>query len=388
MNILFSYILQFSIMITPLICLPIISRMVTVEEFSTYILLQSICLWISYIIDYGFMITSSKLMAKDEKSVSDIIYSKAFLSIVSFFIAFFAIFLLNVDIKLVILSSVYTVLLGLNFQWYFLAKENLKFKSYLELISSLITVLSLVLLSIYNPVSICGVIVVFIISRLVNIILSIMCLKKDNVSFIFRIVKIKYALKFSFDAFILKSGATLYTVANGYIISFVLGVQGAAIYLQAERLIKAAFSALIPPLTNALYPKIIDNKISTSRLELSVITISLLLSSSMYILNDRLLNFFYYEYDPELVSIFNLFLIMLPVISTTNVFMFTRVYKNNIEPIMSRLLVSIGLVNVVSLPIAVKLFGLTGAVINSIVLEFLILSFLVLKEKMVVNKND
>ncbi|WP_163922331.1 oligosaccharide flippase family protein [Photobacterium sp. Alg240-V54] len=373
MNIIFSYLIQISIILTPILSLPILSRVLDTDEFNLYLLLQSLCVWISYVIDYGFIITATKLIKENKKSVSNIIYSKLLLSLLSLIIYVILSFIINVDSILIFLSSIYMVLMGMNFYWYFIAVEKLKNKSIIEFISSSFFILILLFFLNYSTIDINELFCLLIVSRAINIFASIYCIYKDGCNFEFNLLVVIDTLRYSFDAFILKSGATLYTVANGYIISLVLGVNSSALYLQSERIIKSAFSSLVPPLTNAIYPKVIRGDVKVRIIEFFVLFLSLLLSIFLYIFRDYILSFFYHSYSYDLLLAYEIFIFIIPIISMTNVMMFTRVYKYDLEKKVSKIILIAGLINIIVLPVMTYSFNEVGAIISCIFIEFVIL---------------
>ncbi|WP_425653323.1 oligosaccharide flippase family protein [Vibrio campbellii] len=372
-NIISSYIIQFCIMLTPFIVIPLISRGLIKEEFEYFLVIQSISIWVSMLIEYGFNITAPKIISREEKGVSSILFSKLILSSIAFSVNVIVLKVIGISNVNTLLASLYVVLLGVNTYWYFLSRNDLKSNSKYEIISSITTIFTFWFLINQDWLTLTTCLVTLCFGRSISLLFSAWIITKNEKLVMPKIEDIKSTLIESSNAFLFRVGGSLYTVANGLILTFALNVGSASQYLQAERLVKALFMGFIIPLNNGLYTKILAGNIKEGRYLIFVFVFSIIISLSLYTFKSEAIYYFYGTSSDDLERYLSIFILIIPIISTINTFNFLYIFPNGLEHYSSIFMIVFGLINViVAFPI-IDNFNIQGFILLNIMIEILVL---------------
>ena len=375
-NIISSYVIQFCVMLTPFIVLPLISRGLIKDEFDSFLVLQSFCIWASTLVEYGYNITAPKLVQKNRENVSIILFSKFFLGLVTFIISSFTLAFLGLSPLESFLGSVYTILLGGNFYWYFLSVNELKISSKYETVSSVVTISSFLILAKIGTLTLSICLATLCFGRGIPLILSLITILKMEHIQRPSIAQVKNNIADATHSFIFRVGGSLYTVANGIILNFAQGTNFASQYLQAERLVKACFMGAIIPLNNGLYTKVLSKTVNKLKYIIFVTVISLFLCIGLYLLKGELIYYFYGTVNYEVEKYFSLFLIILPVISIINTFNYLYIFPNRLEHYSSIVMLMVGIVNIITAFPIINTYGVTGFIYLNIAMEIMVLGLI------------
>lgn len=360
-------------MFTPFIVLPIIARGLEQKEFEIFLVVQSTAIWMSMLIEFGFNITAPKIMEKIDNGVGLILFTKVFLSIIASLFSFIFFTLIGLDYTVSLLASIYVIFLGFNFYWYFLSKNDLSVNSKYELMSSLFTITLFLIIYESESLSLITCFLVLILGRSIAFIFSVKNLLSNDSVHLPKLLEIKAMLYNSFNAFIFRLGGSLYTVANGFILTFAIGVSSASLYLQAERLVKAVFMGCIVPLNNGLYTKILAGKVHKGVYIAAVLGVSIFISYLLYAFKSEAITYFYAKDNEVLENLLVLFIAIIPVISLINTVNFLYVFPYSLERYSSIIMLIAGLFNVcLAIPV-IKKFDITGFIILNILMELFVL---------------
>jgi len=255
-------ILQGANYILPLLILPYLVRVLGTEKFGLVMFAQSLALFLTVFVDFGFNISGTReisLARKNKEKTSQIFFAIMFIKLGLLLLAFAILYIIvNTVTRFSIDAQVYLfsfgVVVGQAFfpVWFFQGIEKMKFVSFINILAKgIFTVLVFFLVKseadyfkvpIYNSLG-------FVISGLLGFGLSFKYFKYKLPTFNL----VKRLLVESFSLFVSNFATSLYTASNVFILGLFSGNIIAGVYASMEKLILAVKNVYVP-LYQALYP--------------------------------------------------------------------------------------------------------------------------------------
>lgn len=270
-NTIMMYILSIAKLVIPLISLPYLTRVLTVDCYGSISFVKSIIGYMQILIDFGFLLSATKdiigYMKKDEspkKAIGDTIYAQlllCLLSIAIMVICCFSFDILNGYELFALLSLVPAILSIFLFEYVFKAYEQMgKIAIKYIVMKTLALILTLIFVKGNNDIYL---IPIFdIIASLIATAMAFIQLKKMGVQIDFGISRIKQALnslKNSFIYFISNFATTAFSLLNTLIIGIMLTKADVAYWNVAMQLVTAV-QAMYAPITNSVFPTMVKEK--------------------------------------------------------------------------------------------------------------------------------
>jgi len=255
-------VLQITNYILPLLLIPYLVRILGTEKFGLVMLAQSLCLFVTVIVDFGFSLSGTREIAlyRDNKTKMSqifiaIMFIKSALIIVAFFLLFVVVMAFerfSVDYEVYFLSFGIVIGQAIFPVWFFQGIEKMKFITIVNLLAKVIfTILVIVFVKssidykqvpIYNSLG-------FIISGLLGFIVSV-----RYISFVPPPFKLIYQLlKETSPLFVANFATMLYTASNVLILGIFSNNALVGIYSSMEKLI-LAIKNIYTPIYQALFP--------------------------------------------------------------------------------------------------------------------------------------
>lgn len=255
-------ILQGANYILPLLILPYLVRVLGTEKFGLVMFAQSLALFLTVFVDFGFNISGTReisLARKNKEKTSQIFFAIMFIKLGLLLLAFAILYIIvNTVTRFSIDAQVYLfsfgVVVGQAFfpVWFFQGIEKMKFVTFINILAKgIFTVLVFFLVKseadyfkvpIYNSLG-------FVISGLLGFGLSFKYFKYKLPTFNL----VKRLLVESFSLFVSNFATSLYTASNVFILGLFSGNIIAGVYASMEKLILAVKNVYVP-LYQALYP--------------------------------------------------------------------------------------------------------------------------------------
>ncbi len=263
-NSVYTLLIQGTNYILPLIIIPYLTRTLGKDGYGKIAFTQSFALLAGVLIEYGFALSATREIAQNrndkdkiDKLVSITIFSKLFLSLITFFLIIpinFLIPIFNENKDLFFVSYFLLITTALNTDWFFLGKEKLNLFSINTIIGkSLHIILTLILIN-RNSTPVFY-LIIFSSSNLITNLINLFLIKRNVLIKIPNIKDIIQYLKDSVNLFTFKLAVSLYTSANAFIIGLLLSPSQVGIFSGAEKITKAIVG-LWTPLTTVIYPRI------------------------------------------------------------------------------------------------------------------------------------
>lgn len=269
-NIISLTIVQFITYLAPLLTLPYLSRILSIESFGLTMLIMSIIILSSLFTDFGFNLHAPAWIAKNKKRKQKIsLYiSSAFtikvslLILTSFAIAvYFYIANIPFENKMTLCIVTIFAILSQAFQmtWFFQGIEEMSNITKLTFLSK-ISYIIFVIISVKDQDDIISVIFCYALSNIITTVVGFFFYKRMG----FNILKppksyIIQVTKSSFSFFLSRIAVSIYTSASTIIIGNFSGLTQAALYSSAEKLYQAGQSVSFP-ISQALYPYLARTK--------------------------------------------------------------------------------------------------------------------------------
>lgn len=365
--------------ILPLLIIPYLIRTVGIEKFGIISLAQVVVLYFVIFSEYGFNLSATKEVSENrdnpaelKKIVNATISSRLFLSLVSFILLCFITFsfsTLRTHYLLYLLSSLMFIGQALIPVWFFMGIEQMKYITYINLISKSILTFSTFLI-INEPAD-------YIYANMLNglgsLIAGVVCLliinKKFGITFkIAGFASIKQKLKNSFAIFISNFSTNIYLNINIIILQFFVSDSAIGMYSVAEKVF-SAFKNIISVIFQAIYPFACNLKQeSTQKLQVfftryNYVSLVLFIALSLTI--------FYFAKEivfilsgsdlPYAVSILQAFS-FLPLIVTLSVPAFQTSLIFNLNKAFSYIMISAAIINISINVYLTYRFGALGTV--------------------------
>lgn len=263
-NIVALIIVQFSNYIAPLLVLPYLTRVLSIDQFGIVVLSFSVCSLALIMTDFGFALSASYWITKNRdnkvkamKYIGAVFGAKIILATISISLVLFYLITFKNEYSqnnLLILGIVLTVLFqAFQSVWFFQGIEKMKNVTICMVTSKIIYVV-LILLFVKKSDDSDIVLICLAISSLIASGLGVIRIFKEGYGILRPTVReIMEVLASSFTFFLSRAAVGIYTSASTFIVGSFSGLQQAAMYSSAEKLYQAGQSAS-SPLSQALFP--------------------------------------------------------------------------------------------------------------------------------------
>lgn len=319
-NIVWLLSVQLANFILPLITLPYLGRILGVEKFGIIMFVMSFIQILILISDFGFNLSATKQVSinrNNKKKLSEIFSSILIIKIILVFICLIVLFILigYVD-KFYQNKHLFILFFGMVIGnalfplWFFQGIEKMRISSLLNVLTKIIfTILIFILVTnstdvIFIPICYS---IGYIVSGVLGVIIAITKFKITLYIPSYKLI-IEY-LKDSTLYFISRISVSIYSIANSFIITLILGPVAAGYFSAAEKLYNAIL-AVISVISDALFPYMSKNKNIAvyKKVSLSVILISFVGLIVTFFIADKII---YIIYGSEFGSSSTLFKIIL-----------------------------------------------------------------------------
>jgi PST family polysaccharide transporter len=386
-NYLALLLIQGANFILPLITLPYLVRTLGLEKYGLVMIAQSIALFLTIIVDFGFNISATRVVARlknDKEKLSQFYFNVVFIKIVLILFTFLILLGMTTFIdRFNAEASVYLFSFGLVVgnaifpTWFFQGIEKMRMISFINISAKLIFTISIffIILSpndyeyvpILNGVS-------FMLTGIIGFLFSL-----RYVNFVFpKSLELKDIVKSSFSLFVSNFAVSLYSSSNTLILGLFAGDSIAGAYASMEKLVLATKSLYIP-LYQSIFPKLSTKPLQsvynfTNKIKIPILISGLLITSIIIIGSKFILTLIYN--DPIITSYNAIFQILglIAVFSALNMlyvslfFPAIKAYK-----VRMKILVASGIFHLGLILILVQFYGIYGAAISAAITELLIL---------------
>lgn len=270
-NTIAMYMLSIAKLVIPLISLPYLTRVLSVECYGSVSFVKSIIGYMQILVDFGFLLSGTKDIINVIKNKGDVnkiigttLYAQILLSVIAFvatFICSFCFDILDGFEIFAILSMIPTILSIFLFEYVFKACEKMGSIAIRYVVMKVIALI-LTIIFVKNDADILLIPIFDSIASFVAIVLVFAQLKKLNFLPKFNIKDFKNALnslKTSFIYFISNFATTAFSLLNTLIIGLLLTKTDVAYWSVAMQLVNVV-QALYTPITNSVFPTMCKNK--------------------------------------------------------------------------------------------------------------------------------
>lgn len=375
----------------PLLTFSYISRILGPENFGKIGLAQSIIIYFTFVVDFGFNLIATRNISfafsvKDQATInkiySETIAAKFILAIISFFIIILISFLFNQlkDISFLLIIGSLTLIGNVFFPiWLFQGIQKMGSMALLSTITKLVSVL-LVFITVNERNDLNWAMFSQSLGGVISAGFSLYMVKKLKYA-IFVKVKINEilkSLKNGFPIFLSYIFSSIYTTLNLFICSFFISAKDLGFYASADRL-RQISQTVIVPVQQGVYPHIsgcVDNKkIFFNQLfkyGAFLTLVGLLISLGLYFFSNYIVLLLLGNEYLAVNSILKILSIVPFLISLSIVFGQWGLINLNKEKTLSKVYIVAGLVHLIHIFIFLKLFGVLGAAYSIVITESLV----------------
>lgn len=318
-NIIALVFVQFANYIAPLMVLPYLTRVLSVDGFGLVVMTISMCGIAMILTDFGFNLSGTYWISKnrdDKKEISKYIGAvttiKFLLCVVSSFSVLIYSYCSDIDFGFSILVAVVAIIFSQGFQltWLFQGIEKMKNVTTCMVVAKLFYVIA-ILLIVKEQSDTATVLLCLAVSNMISTIIGFILLYKEGLSLEKPAwAQVVSAFKDSFSFFLSRAAVGLYTSASTFIVGSVSGIPQAALYSSAEKLYQAG-QGVTAPVSQALYPYLArSGDIRALYKFVLILLVPLVLGCSVcYLFAEDILRIFYGEQFSSAYSILRIFLI-------------------------------------------------------------------------------
>lgn len=299
--------------IIPLIIIPYLILTVGEEKYGIYAFAYALIFYLRNIIQYGFSLSGVRMIAlnKDDKKTLNTIYNNVFttqLYLTVFCLISLLILVLFIDVfknhYIIYLFFSFTLIGELLFPgWFFMGVEKMRFSTIVNVISKVtFAVLVFVFVKTENDFMYIALYqsVGFILSGLIA---QYIIIKEFNINIKLANFKdVKHVLKEGVSAFLTLMSPTLYYNTSVFLVG-IFGLPQYVGFMEIATKISGAFSVLNSILAMVFYPFINRNKSAIKKVKYIFISVGLILSITMFLLSEFLIQLWLHKPSPEIVSI-------------------------------------------------------------------------------------
>lgn len=380
-NLIWLFSIRIGRILAPLILIPIISSSFGNSSLGTYLLFLSIANWISLVIDYGFVFSATKEVARErdcEKSLQAIFMkvTSAKTMLITICIPFFFIssYLVS-DLWLCIVAGFLSgVVTGLVPLWYFQGVERSKIPAFLDLIFY-ISLIPAAIVCMWLKLDIYYLIFLYIILRTVVLIYSTIIVVSEIklTSFTFSYGEAKSGLKAGFGMALFRFSTTMYITLNSIVVGLLLTPLALVVFSIPEKITRGAV-ALLSPLSQAIFPRLSYNLKSGSTdafkaTGIITVIVGSIITCLIFFFAPKLISLFLSE-DIKRATMVLEYLSILPVlISISNTFGLQYLVTHGYEIIFNRIIMLAAALNLGAIYPLISYFDVEGAAFSLIITE-------------------
>ena len=373
--------------ILPLIILPYLVRVLGSEKYGLVMIAQSVALFLTIVVDFGFNISATKEVAsiKDDKEKLsqfywNIVFIKFVLIIVTFIILLGMTYFID---KFKLDPLVYLFSFGLVIgqaifpTWFFQGIQKMQVITIVTVGAKLFFTLSLffvvfgpedyVYVPIFNGLG-------FIISGLFGFIFSLQYVKFISP----KLMQVKEIIKSSSSLFYSNLAVSFYTSSNTIILGFFAGDSIAGIYSSMEKLI-LAIKSMYAPLYQAIFPNLSSKphkqvRIFIDKIRIPIGIFGVLISTIIFFGSKTILTFAFNDPIITSYSIVFQFLGLISIFSSLNM-LYVTLYFPSINQYKTRMkiLISGGFFNLIIALVLVQFFAIYGVAFSAVTTELFVL---------------
>jgi len=383
--------------ILPLIILPYLVRVLGSEKYGLIMIAQSVALFLTIIVDFGFNISATKEVAylkNDKEKLSqfywNIVFVKLILIIITFIILLGMTFFIN---KFKLDPLVYLFSFGLVLgqaifpTWFFQGIEKMQVITFVTVGAKLFFTLSLFFV-VFSPDDYLYVPIFnglgFVISGLFGFIFSLQYVKFISP----KLLQIKDIIKNSSSLFFSNLAVSFYTSSNVIILGFFAGDSIAGIYSSMEKLI-LAIKSIYTPVYQAIFPNLSTKpnkkvRIFIDKIRIPIGILGAVISTIIFFESKTILNFAFNDALITSYSIVFQFLGLISLFSSLNMLYVTLYFPSiNKYKIRMKILISGGFFNLIAALVFVQFFTIYGVAFSAITTELFILILAIIYYKKV-----
>ncbi|MBO9493574.1 oligosaccharide flippase family protein [Thalassotalea sp. G20_0] len=399
-NTIALYVIQLSLIASPVVLIPFLSRALGVEIFGIYMYCLSIAFWFSMVIEYGFQLSATRSIAEaqlDTYRVTSVVQQVqsaklflAMLAVVGLVMFLCIVPLSQSNLGWHIVTVVYAIVLGFRPTWYFQGKEDLTVNSLLDVGSAILS-LVLIFLFIKKPEDGVWALVFQCGAKAIAYLIANGMIYRQVGGFRVSINGALEALREGFSMFVFTASVSFYTTANGLLLGFFAPAATVGGFLSAEKITKAGLS-LLGPISQAIFPRITVvaglnpdqarqmGLLMTAFMAAFGVTGAVLL----YCLSPWLVPFILGPGYESVIPIMQVLSLLIPLIALSNVFGIQYLLPKRKDRVFNQIIISAGAVNLVLAILLAEHFqaiGMAWAVVISEAFVTLAMMMVVLKNK-------
>jgi PST family polysaccharide transporter len=378
--------------LVPLIVFPYLVRVLGIDVFGVYSFVLAIIMYGVMLSDYGFDLSATRLISlhSHNKTKTDEIFSTVM--VIKFGIAFLYLLVLTLLIlfvdKLSQNASLYFIAYGLVIGqvlfpvWFYQGIEKMRYITILNALAKIIFTV-LILIYVHTPDDLYLVLLFNSLGAIVaGIIALYMAVKKFNISFYLPSVKqIKFYLEDGWYIFTSRIAVELYVTANVIILGFFASDAIVGYYSIVEKIVRA-IGSLLEPLTRTVFPYLAKVYEQSHELffkrnkQLFFLILSVMLPTALLV-------FFNASWILGIVSgqtATPLMITLLQIFSFILVFfLYGHQFTNMLvtlgeTKLLNNIVMIAGIINIISAPIVIYLFGVVGLVYLNVSIALFIAS--------------
>jgi polysaccharide transporter, PST family len=262
-NAISLFVPQLITLLVPFLLLPFLSRLLSKEDFGTFVYAQSLGIWISLIVEYGFNFSATRYISQNLKNrdavrlkITNIVGAKLLLSVIAcLFLALFLVFFPSLAADPLIVFGIVFMAIGQgwNPSWYYQGTQKITVFSILDSTARLLSILLTYLVTQFTQNSGAALLSMSI-GISVSAIFGLLDMKHSYPFREFKVKDIFVELSDSFQMFLYRIFSSFYTTANIVIIGFIVSPTLLTNYAISERLVGFC-TATYWPIWRAVYPK-------------------------------------------------------------------------------------------------------------------------------------
>lgn len=373
--------------ILPLIILPYLVRVLGSEKFGLVMIAQSVAIFLTIIVDFGFNISATKEVASlknDKEKLSQFYWNVVFVKLILIIIAFIILLgMTSLIDKFKLDPLVYLFSFGLVIgqaifpTWFFQGIEKMQVITFVNVGAKLFFTLSLffvvfspddyIYVPIFNGLG-------FIISGLFGFIFSLQYVKFVSP----KLIQVKEIIKNSSSLFFSNLAVSFYTSSNTIILGFFAGDSIAGIYSSMEKLI-LAIKSMYTPIYQAIFPNLSTKphkevRVFIDKIRIPIGILGVVISTIIFFGSKTILNFVFNDALITSYSIVFQFLGLISIFSSLNM-LYVTLYFPSINKYKTRMkiLISGGFFNLIVALVLVQFFSIYGVAFSAVTTEFFIL---------------
>ena len=263
------YLYTFAKIIFPLITLPYLTRVLSLNTYGMVSFVKAYMVYIQLFVDFGFILSSVKEIVRANKNneligliVGQTIVAKIILSCISIVVTFFLIFMIDTlqdNILFTFLSLLVIVVSSFLLDFLFHGIEEMKIFTFSFILMKAISTLLIILL-VKKDSHVLLIPVFDLLSSLVAILYTWTKIKELNILIRFESLKKSiFMIKESLTYFLSNVATTAFGAFNTLLIGMVMSNDQVAVWSVALYVI-SAINALYSPIVNGIYPNMIRTK--------------------------------------------------------------------------------------------------------------------------------